>query len=282
VAALLCLLAIRPGVALAANGAISGTVETAAGAVPIAGVEVCAYPYEEEGEGEIFGCDLTGVSGAYTIEELPPGEYEVEFWGRPQGYATQFYDHRSFSWESDPVPVASGATTTEVDADLIVEARIEGVVRSASTGADLEEVEVCAWDLVAEGGRCTYTEEKGQYAIGGLVGADYVVEFFPFDPFQVQFWDHKSDLASANELSLAPGDVATGVNADLLGGPAPPAPPVITPPVVAPVPAAPKPKHCKKGFRKKRVKGKARCVKIKKRRHKHPGGSKRSARLALR
>ncbi len=49
--------------------------------------------------------------------------------------------------------------------------------------------------------------------------------------------------------------------------PLPPAPPAgggsSTPPVVAPLPAPKKPLTCKRGFKKKKVKGKAKCVKVK-------------------
>lgn len=50
--------------------------------------------------------------------------------------------------------------------------------------------------------------------------------------------------------------------------PAPIPPPVVAPPpAVVPVPPAPKPLTCGKGFRKKTVAGKARCVKKPKHRH---------------
>src|SRR5262249_49461546 len=54
---------------------------------------------------------------------------------------------------------------------------------------------------------------------------------------------------------------------------APPAPscptdPSLCPPVIESKPK-PKPIHCRKGFRKKKVKGKVRCVKIKKSRKAH-------------
>jgi hypothetical protein len=63
----------------------------------------------------------------------------------------------------------------------------------------------------------------------------------------------------------------TGIDADL--GPGPPPAPVVNPPVVVPPPTAskPKPKRCKKGYRKKRVHGKVRCVKKKRVRHHRHG-----------
>jgi hypothetical protein len=44
------------------------------------------------------------------------------------------------------------------------------------------------------------------------------------------------------------------------------APPVSTPPPATSPPPAPKPLKCRKGFKKKRVRGKLRCVRVKKHR----------------
>ncbi|HET9198461.1 MAG TPA: carboxypeptidase-like regulatory domain-containing protein [Solirubrobacterales bacterium] len=271
--------------AAAAPGSITGTVREAASEEDLSGVEVCAYSIEEEEgeEGETLVCELTGFDGTYALANLAPGKYEVEFWARELGYATQFYDHRPFYWEADPVEVESGATTIGIDADLEEEAAVAGAVRSASTGEGLEEVEVCAWEVALEAGRCTLSEPSGEYGIGGLIAGTYKVEFFPYEPFEIQFWDHASSWEAADALSLEAGELASGINGDLLGGPPPPVPPVVTPPPAPPVavPAAPRRKHCKKGFRKKRVKGKVRCVKVKKHRRRH-AGAKRPARLATR
>ena len=45
----------------------------------------------------------------------------------------------------------------------------------------------------------------------------------------------------------------------------------VVPPVSLPISTSPKPLKCKKGFQKKKVHGKARCVKVK--RHRKSGGS---------
>ncbi|HEX5984292.1 MAG TPA: carboxypeptidase-like regulatory domain-containing protein [Solirubrobacterales bacterium] len=286
-AALLCL--AFP--AAAAAGSISGNVTDAVGGGGLEEIEVCAwwiFEEGEEGEEEDWGCTLTETGGSYEIPDLEPHAYLVEFWDPAAEYAIQFYDHRTFYWESDPVTVGAGATT-EVDAELERGGTIQGTVRDAATGAALEEVEVCAWELETEGGRCTLTDPAGNYTLRRFVSGDYKVEFWPyFEPFEPQFWNHKPSWSEADVLGLGSGQTASGINADLLGNVLPP-PAVVVPPTVTPpaVVQKPKPKPCRKGLRKKKVKGKVRCVKVRKHRkhkkhRKHRGQKSRAGAAALR
>ena len=184
----------------------------------------------------------------------------------------QYYDHKANWWEADPVSVSLGAVTPGIDAYLLAAAGIEGQVRLARDGSPLTEVEVCAWSTDPEGTvRCTSPGNDGRYAIGGLPGDTYKVEFWPYDEdLPIQYWNHKASWEAADPLSLSGGTVATGIDADLGS---PPAPPAVTPPPLVAPPAVTKPqphrKRCKRGFRKKRVHGKVRCVKRKKGKHQH-------------
>jgi hypothetical protein len=248
------------------GGGIAGTVD-AAGGGPVEFAYACAWTVTGE---EFGGCDETDSSGAYALKGMAAGEYEVEFSPEGQDLLTQYYDHKANWWEADPVSVSLGAVTTGIDADLLAAARVEGQVRRASNGAPLSEVEVCAWSISPEGAfRCAYPESDGHYSIGGLPSDSYKVEFWPYEEsLPVQYWNHKASWAAADVLSLSSGSVVTGIDADL--GFPPPLVPAVTPPsFVPPIAQKPRPhrKRCKKGFRKKRVHGKVRCVKRKK--HKH-------------
>jgi hypothetical protein len=253
--------------AMVEGSEIEGTVDRAVGGEPVEAAYVCAWTIASE---EFGGCAETDSSGEYAIRGVSEDEYEVEFWAEDQGLLTQYYDHQDHWWEANPVTVTLGAATSGIDADLLPMAKVEGQVRRASNGSPLTEVEVCAWSTDSEGGvRCAYPEEDGRYVIGGLPSDEYKVEFWPFDEsLPIQYWDHKATWETANPLLLGAGSVATGIDADL--GPGPPPAPIVKPPVVVPPPVAskPKPKRCKRGFRKKRVHGKVRCVK-KKRKHRH-------------
>lgn len=256
---------------MVAGGTIAGTIERAVGGTPVEGALACAWTITGE---EFGGCAETDSSGEYALKGMSAGQYEVEFWAEEQGLLRQFYDHKANWWEADPVSVSLGATTTQIDADLLPAAKVEGTVRRASSGAPLLEVEVCAWGIDVEWIRCGFPGSDGHYAIGGLPPADYKVEFWPYEEdLPVQYWDHKPSWEAADVLSLSGGSIATGIDADLGSPPPTPTPALTPPPVVTPPPVAtkapPKRKRCKKGFRKKHVHGKVRCVKRKKSNHRH-------------
>lgn len=254
------------------GGSIEGSVNEADGGEPVDGAFVCAWGIVGE---EFAGCTGTDSSGGYVLHGLSAGEYEIEFLPQNLDLQRQYYDHQVNWWEADPVSVSLGVVTPGIDADLLAAAGIEGQVRLARDSSPLTEVEVCAWSTDPEGTvRCTSPGNDGRYMIGGLPGDTYKVEFWPYDEgLPIQYWNHKASWDAADPLSLSGGSVATGIDADL-GSPPPtptpalPPPPVVTPPPVA-TKAPPKRKRCKKGFRKKRVHGKVRCVKRKKSNHRH-------------
>jgi Carboxypeptidase regulatory-like domain len=92
------------GSAAAALGAdtasISGTVTSASGAKAIDNLGVCAFRVNSRGEPEETRCAPTNAEGKYAVEQLPAGEYKIEFSGVVcasqaecvQSYVTQFYN----------------------------------------------------------------------------------------------------------------------------------------------------------------------------------------------
>ncbi|HYG97235.1 MAG TPA: carboxypeptidase regulatory-like domain-containing protein [Solirubrobacterales bacterium] len=268
--------------ALELTAGIEGTVRATEDGLGVEDVEVCAYPLDASEE-TFVECAYSGSDGSYEINGLAPGNYKVEFWtgptGRRLGY--QFWDHKSRFTEADVVSLDEGERWFGIDADLEPGAAITGNVSSVESGLPLEEVRVCAIDATIDKLTiCTWTNESGNYGIRSLPGGVYKVvfspemwEFFPGqafpgeedDGFPTQFWSSQPTLAAANVLSLAGGSDAGGINARL-GVPAVATPPTVVPPRANP-PAARKKKKCRRGFRKKKVKGKVRCVK-KARKHK--------------
>jgi hypothetical protein len=268
---------------------IEGTVTRSSDEEPVEEVEVCAWGLEEE---EFGGCAETASDGTYELE-VPPGEWGVEFWPgfTGQNLTYQYFDHRDRWSEADPVLVGEGVTVEEIDAALDPGATISGHVTSAATGGGLEEILVCSIDATTdELTVCTWTFE-GEYEIPFLpAGQDKVVfsldrnewfgvEFFEdADGFPTQFWNNQTTLAAANTIPLGVGQGVSGIDARLGtpssgGGQSVSTPPVTLP---SPITIAPKPKkHCRKGFKRKKVKGKYRCVKRKHHRRHHHRSSAR-------
>ncbi len=272
---------------LEVGGRIQGEVRTALGA-PLEEVYVCA-------NAEFFGpCAETDSGGDYELVGLATGSYRVGFSPvfTEQNLQFQYWDHET-SWASaDPIPVTAGATVTGIDGDLPQGAEIQGTVRSAATNQPLRWIVVCALEAASgEVWRCTETDWFGDYALFGLppgpfkIGfslelAEFLPEYSPEelpgpDGWPTQFYDGEPTLALADVLSLTPPVTIAGIDARL-GAPALvplPSPPVLT------QPAPPKrkaPFRCRKGFHKKRAKGKVRCVR-KKRHHRrrHAGDGHR-------
>ena len=264
--------------------AIEGTVTRSSDGEPVEEVEVCAWPVSEEGFGE---CTGTASDGSYLIAGLEAGEYEVEFWPgyTGQNLAYQFYKDKDRWYEADGVAVEAGETTSGIDAELHPGAMISGTVSRAATGAALEEIRVCSID--APSGQlwiCSWTEPNGSYEVPFLSKGQYKVvfsvdlaewfgeeEFEENDGYPTQFWNNQTTLAAANVVPLATGQTVPGIDGHL----GPPPSTVVVPPVVK-TPVHPKRKHCRKGFKRKKVKGKVRCVK----RHKHRRHHRSSARIS--
>jgi hypothetical protein len=277
---------------LEVTAGFEGTVLATEDGLGVEEVEVCAYPLDAAEE-TFVECSETDSTGSYEINGLAAGNYKVEFWtgrtGRRLGY--QFWNHKSRFTEADVVSLDEGERWFGIDADLEPSAAITGNVSSVASGLPLEEVRVCSIDAtIGKLTICTWTNEKGNYGIRSLPAGAYKVvfspemwEFFPGegfpgeedDGFPTQFWSSQPTLAAANVLSLGIGSDAGGINARL-GSPAVATPPTVVPPRTNP--PARKRKKCRRGFRKKKVKGKVRCVKVRKhkKRHQHrqPSGNR--------
>jgi hypothetical protein len=262
---------------------IGGVVRVEGGLVGAAGVEVCAYPVGEEGQG---GCAETDSSGAYSIGRMTKGEYKVEFWSNEYNLAVQFYNHKDRWDDADLVHVAEGEAVEDVNADLVPGATITGTVTSASTGQPLDGIEVCT--VEAPSGElwiCGSTGEKGTYRLGRHSSGVYKVVFSPEateffesaepgeddDGYPTQFWNDQSTLAAATPISLATGQSVTGVDAKL-GPPSTVIPPVQVSPVLAQ-----KPKKCGHGFQRRKIRGKFRCVERHHAKHRHRRHHRRHA-----
>jgi hypothetical protein len=252
---------------MVAGGAIEGTVTRAPGGDPVEEAEVCAW----DETAEVFaGCAFPGSDGKYALRGLPAGEYTVEFWPYESDLLGQFYNGKNKASEADPVSVTPPTTQSGIDAELQLGGTIEGTVRAASSGTPVQWVEVCAWGVLSESLGCAFSGADGNYAIRGLRTSSYKVEFWAGETgtnLLTQYWDHKANWNEANVLPIVAGEVKAGVNADLLVPPAPPLPPaMVTPPAANPT-LVPRKKKCRKGFKRKKVKGRVRCVRVRKHRH---------------
>ncbi len=192
------------------GGRIAGKVTDASTSTAIEGVEVCAFSTSNES----FGCASTGAQGGYTISGLGDGDYDVGFLSPPGlDYVTQYYDGQRKASAANPVQVAEGSTTPNIDAQLELGGRIEGKVTDASTNAAMKEVVVCALQSVTESVGCALTDASGQYTIAGLQGGKYEVGFDAGKGYVIQYYDNKFSFSEAQAVTVTPGSTTAPIDA---------------------------------------------------------------------
>jgi len=259
-------------------GSVEGTVRAEVGGEAVEDARVCVLEFERE---RFFRCTRTDASGHYVIADLPPDEYRINFWANGQNFLWQYHDHVYEAADAEPVFVGLNQVVDGIDADLPPAAEVEGMVRRADNGAPFRELfvnfrpldEDAVWPVWPTRGT-----DDGSFSMVGLPPGDYKVEFLPYDSdWSPQFWDHKASLEESATISLVAGTVTTGIDADIELTPTPTPQPAATPQLLAPSvvssplvqaqPPPPKRRVCPKGFRKKRVAGKVRCVRKHKRHH---------------
>jgi Carboxypeptidase regulatory-like domain len=288
--------------AMVLGGTIEGTVTEAAGGAPVTEVEVCAWDFVNE---RSAGCTETEADGTYALQALPTGEYQIEFWPYEGNLLTQLYDHK-YDWtEADVLSVEAGEVVSGIDAELDAGGTISGTVYSAATGTPLKWIYVCSVEAASgELLNCTETDWGGNYALERHPPGSYKVVFsIDFeewfeedleeedDGYATQFWDNQTTLASATPISLGLSQAISGIDAHLASSTPvvqPPAgggtttiiinmPPAINPPPAVTTETKKPRKHCRRGFVRKKVKGKVRCVKRRNHRHRRHAHSSAGA-----
>lgn len=257
------------------GGVITGTATDATTLGPAGGVWVCVEALDPA----FFGlCQRANSAGEYETDDLPTGDYRIEFNGENEAnYLRRYYDEEEEFGQATHLPVTAGTVVTGIGAMLSPGAQILGTVIEAGTGTPLGGIEVCLWRPNGPASpeyvqNCTRTDGSGNYAIRSLPADTYDVVFsregsaWTEDSFGEQWWKGVDSAAQAIPLTVAPPATISGIDAQLVDN-APVYPNLDNPGAggngtVAPSPPAARKasRKCKKGFHRKLVKGKKRCV----------------------
>jgi hypothetical protein len=268
---------VTPGIdAVLEKGAkINGAVTVAATGQPAAGIFACAFGTTVSS----FGCAETNASGIYSIVGLAGGQYEVFFESGPG------QDLVSAPYSLGLVTVPAKGEKSGVNQALQHGGQISGTVRLAATNAPLAGVRVCLTEAeFLESLGCLTTPASGGYRFTGIWNGSFKVVFSAeaseiqdpaakVDAYPTQWWQGAASFATATPMAITPPAVVSGVDAAL--GP-PPA--VVTPPTTVTTTtvtkavtkpkskpgseAKSKPLKCRKGFVKRKVHGKPRCLRL--------------------
>jgi hypothetical protein len=201
-----------------ATGAISGHVSSSSED------PVCVLVLD--GEGQAIASGASTANGNYTVESVPPGNWTVEFIpdegcaGVETGQAFQFYSDQSTRYTASQVTVIAGQTTTGIDAQLVLAAKITGTVGEPA-GKPLFGVCVVLDDTSGRQVLRQLTNPAGEYSLSQLPPGGYLVQFLDegcvgaSPSFAPQFYPGVSELASATEIMLTPDDTVNGIDATL-------------------------------------------------------------------
>lgn len=263
---------------LGEGGWIEGRVFDSVSEAGVPDIRVCASPLSHSGFNR---CMLTGSSGDYKLPGLGADSYVVGFVPEEGGgsldYVWQFYKGKDSWFEPTPVEVSAGSGTSGIDAAMERKGHIVGTVTDAATGAPIPSARVCLFELKENYEPwCTDADWVGHYVFDGLSGGGYKVWFSPDgsewleeDDYFQQFYNDKPTLALADTVNVSAGTTTSGIDAHLVSRHLAP-PPLSAPALLTTAPVKPRPspkKHCRKGQRRMKTRGKVRCVKAHRARH---------------
>jgi Carboxypeptidase regulatory-like domain/Bacterial Ig-like domain len=195
---------------LTTGGSVSGTL---LGSDGLAKVGACVY-VTTTGSQPTFYPGSTDANGDYLVDGLPGGDYKIQFdpsCSPANVDLGEWYDNKSDMESADLVNVASGATTSGIDAQLAEGATISGTVIDASTTDPVAGICVNVLrvsDDLSIG--VATTDVNGDYSIGALQAGSYKVQFggpscVGFNLYAPEFHQNKRTVAAADTVVLATG-----------------------------------------------------------------------------
>ena len=166
--------------ALTVGGTISGTVTVSSDLPDFSGICVDAFA-----QGDFLspsGSTTTASDGSYSLTNLAPGNYDVEFsagCGISENVGQQWYNNKASQSSANVVAVTAGGSTSAINGTLSLGGTISGTVTAAAGGADVSGVCVVAFAPgdVQLSPASTTTASDGSYALTNLAPGSYQVEF---------------------------------------------------------------------------------------------------------
>src|SRR5690606_10993750 len=130
------------------------------------------------------------------------------------------YDNAATLEDATDINVATGGTTSDINAQLAKAAHITGTVTDEA-GAALANIimRVVRYNGTEwEGVSATTTDGSGAYDIGGLPGGVYRIQFsddrWPRE-YVAEFYDNATTLESAADINVVASETTGNINAQL-------------------------------------------------------------------
>lgn len=208
---------------------VEGAVVDATTGSPIAGIDVTAQRFNEQGDGvfEVVASTGTAADGTYRFEGLPPDTYRFEFTDPMPGehpYTGQAYDMAPDVHAGTDVVVGAGAVVSGIDAALTRSSVVVGRVVDAATGAGIEGIAVRGHAVEPRSPRedvwHAVTEADGTFRLARLTAGSYRLHADPASgsEYADSWWDGRVERRAADILTLAPGTTTRDIDVGLVPG----------------------------------------------------------------
>ena len=207
-------------VTLALAGHVAGRVVNAA-SQGLPRISVSVYLLDDRGIWRCVNQVVTAADGTYDVGGLDTGPCRLEFSDASLTYLTQYYDDQSSIDAAGDIAVTAGATTTGIDATLLLGGNIKGKVTNGSdTG--LPNIGIAAFQANGKGGwdpaADTVTASDGTYELSGLPTGYYCLMLQDFSSpavYFTQYYNNRSTPSSADLVAVTAGATTIDVNATL-------------------------------------------------------------------
>ena len=207
---------------LAMASGIAGTVIAQNGLVPLEGIVVEAYCWNETLESwELTEDAQTGADGAYAIGGLPAGTYRVQYSDMPGYYIKEVYDDASDLESGTDIVLTAGTPVDGIDATMVGAGRISGTVTGPDGLLPAEGIEIAAfrWSESLSGWEqlgSAQADHYGAYTISELPEGFYRVQFSDWSGKYLQeVYNDAADLGSGTDIALSAGTTASSIDASL-------------------------------------------------------------------
>lgn len=222
------------------NGTLAETTGSGSGTASISGTvtesDPGAGPLDSPNRGVNNACvrlydlsrDLVAetnadADGDYTLSQLDPGLYRVEFSDCTNGYSvTEWWRDQPDFESANAIELDAGESRTGIDAHLAHAGRISGRVQSTATSQGLEDVTVEVY--TAEEGdlyTSTQTGANGSYLVGSLPPGEYKVFFQATATYRAEWYGDKPNFGSADVVTVAAKQTTSSIDASLANNRAP-------------------------------------------------------------
>lgn len=190
-------------------GTVNGVISDANG--PVSGA--CAVLLQ--GQNTTRGNASTNGSGQYSLTDVIPGEYVVQFkdcWG-DNNLLPEFYDDKLSYGAAQPITVTAGGTLGPISATLTIGGTITGTVKN-DQGPGLGSACVQVFEENGTYVLQTGTNSNGEYEVKGLGTGSYKLFAYGCGNHNVigEYYDNQPSMTEATLVAVTGGAPTTGIN----------------------------------------------------------------------